>query len=123
MTGKLEPEISKRTYILTEVVGLVDYWVKVRGSVEKVYHVNMLKLWHYRGWDGQKEDISANLEENTDDDDVLSYPGYLGKVSVDDVRLVYDLSSEQRHQLKALLVEYSYVFINVAKKLISSPTL
>ena len=115
----------KGPYLITDKVSPVDYKIRLRGNVEKIFHVNMLKLWHERTDDSYsgKQEILACLEVisglSTDDDqsdvdfNVKITPGIEGKETVDDVTISEQLSLEQQQQLKELLGEYTDIFSDV----------
>jgi hypothetical protein len=42
-------------------VSPVDYKVKVRGGKEKVFHVNMLKVWHERVEKDKDNDVQTDI--------------------------------------------------------------
>ena len=97
----------KGPFTITDKISPVDYKVKVRGGKEKVYHVNMLKLWYERV-DNNKcvnADIAACLNvisglntEVEDGEDVHAAitPVLKGKDSIDNVNISPDLTQEEK---------------------------
>ncbi|CAC5374158.1 unnamed protein product [Mytilus coruscus] len=118
----------KGPFVVTDKVSPADYKVKVRGK-DKVFHVNMLKLWHERVYDNEDNsvptDIAACLniisglstDDDTDDSEMSTAitPVLKRKESADDVRISQELTDEERQQLKELLSEYDDIFSDVPK--------
>ncbi|CAC5404352.1 Transposon Ty3-I Gag-Pol polyprotein,Transposon Ty3-G Gag-Pol polyprotein [Mytilus coruscus] len=118
----------KGPFVVSDKVSPVDYKVKVRGK-DKVFHVNMLKLWHERVDDNEDNsvptDIAACLniisglttDDDTDDSEMSTAVALVlkRKESVDDVKISPELTDEERQQLKELLSEYDAIFSEVPK--------
>jgi hypothetical protein len=51
----------KGSFVVTDKVSKVDYKVKVRGGKEKVFHVNMLKVWHERVEKDKDNDVQTDI--------------------------------------------------------------
>ncbi|CAC5370657.1 unnamed protein product [Mytilus coruscus] len=49
-TSKLRASL-KGPYVITDKISLVDYTIKMKGTTEKIFHINMLKLWYDRSDD------------------------------------------------------------------------
>ena len=89
----------KGPFVVTDKVSPVDYKVKVRGGKEKVFHVNMLKVWHERVEKDKDNDVQTDIaaclnvisglstDEGTDDSEMnlAISPALQRKESVDDV--------------------------------------
>ena len=115
----------KGTFVVTDKVSPVD--VKVRGGKEKVVHVNMLKVWHERVEKDKDNDVQTDIaaclnvilglstDEGTDDSEMnlAISPALQRKESVDDVHISPELTSDERKQLKELMVEYDDIFSDV----------
>lgn len=48
----------KGSYVITDRVSPVDYNIKLRGNTDKVFHLNMLKLWY-----GKPHDVESSKRE------------------------------------------------------------
>ena len=117
----------KGPFVVTDKVSPVDYKVKVRGGKEKVFHVNMLKVWHERVEKDKDNDVQTDIaaclnvisglstDEGTDDSEMnpAISPVLQRKESVDDVHISPELTSDERKQLKELMVEYDDIFSDV----------
>lgn len=117
----------KGPFVVTDKVSPVDYKVKVRGGKEKVFHVNMLKVWHERVEKDKDNDVQTDIaaclnvisglstDEGTDDSEMnlAISPALQRKESVDDVHISPELTSDERKQLKELMVEYDDIFSDV----------
>lgn len=65
----------KGPYVITDKISPVDYKIKMKGTTEKVFHINMLKLWYERSDDleSSKTEVLACLDiisslSSTDDE-------------------------------------------------------
>lgn len=116
----------KGPYAITDKVSPVDYKVKLRGSTEKIFHVNMLKQWYERSvQDPEKLEVLACLEviasvssEDDHQDDTFHEkisPEMVGKESIRDVTICDELTDKEKGQLESLLSEYSDIFSDVPK--------
>lgn len=114
----------KGPYEVVDKVSPVDYKIKMRG-VEKVFHINMLKLWYDRNEDSGKKDVLACLEVisclskevDSHEEEVSEkmIPVMESKETIKDVCISPDLSKEEVNQLESLLEEYSDIFNDVPK--------
>lgn len=118
----------KGPFIVTDKVSPVDYKVKVRGK-DKVFHVNMLKLWHERVDNDLDNNVTTdiaaclnvisglNTDEGTDDSEMTTdiTPVLKSKENVDDVTISPELTTVEKQQLKELLSEYEDIFSDVPK--------
>jgi len=114
----------KGPYPVTDKVSPVDYKMKVRGGIEKVFHVNMLTLWHDRAEDEDKIeilsclDVIAGLSSEQGELEELNaemIPVVDGKETVKDVDLSTELSEQEAVELQDLLSEYPDIFSDVPK--------
>lgn len=119
----------KGPFEVTDKVSPVDYKIRVRGGKEKVFHVNMLKLWHERVDNDKGNTVTAdvaaclkvisglNTDEGTDDSEMNTAitPVLRRKESVEDVNISPELTVEENKQLQELLSEYEDIFSDVPK--------
>ena len=87
----------------------------------------MLKVWHERVEKDKDNDVQTDIaaclslisglstDERTDDSEMnlAIYPALQRKESVDDVHISPELTSDERKQLKELMVEYDDIFSDV----------
>ena len=109
----------KGSFTITDKVSPVDYRIMVRGGKQKVFHINMLKLWHEMdSHTCMKTDIAACLSVisglNTTEEgvDPAITPPLERKEIIDDVHISDDLSEEEKKQLKELR-EYQDIFSDI----------
>ena len=105
----------KGPYTIIDKVSPVDYKIKINGKTEKIFHVDMLKLWYDRTDDRQdsRTEVLACLEViaglNTPDEDCDSHlnvsltPNIESKESINDVTICDELTFEQKQRLHDLL--------------------
>ncbi|CAC5401084.1 unnamed protein product [Mytilus coruscus] len=115
----------KGPYVITDKISLVDYKIKMKGTTEKIFHTNMLKLWYDRTDDleSSKTEVLACLDiisslSSTDDEEDIDFnakvvPVIEAKETIDYITIYEELSVEQKQQLGQLLFEYSDIFSDV----------
>jgi hypothetical protein len=115
----------KGPYTIIDKVSPVDYKIKINGKTEKIFHVNMLKLWYERTDDieNSRNEVLACLDVisglSTPDEDcdsdlhVSLTPNIESKESINDVTICDELTVEQKQQLHDLLSDYSDIFSDV----------
>lgn len=115
----------KGPYTIIDKVSPVDYKIKINGKTEKIFHVNMLKLWYERTDDieNSRNEVFACLDvisglstpdEDCDSDlNVSLTPNIESKESINDVTICDELTVEQKQQLHDLLSDYSDIFSDV----------
>jgi hypothetical protein len=104
----------KGPYTIIDKVSPVDYKIKINGKTEKIFHVNMSKLWYERTDDieNSRNEVFACLDvisglstpdEDCDSDlNVSLTPNIESKESINDVTICNELIVEQKQQLHDL---------------------
>jgi len=121
-------------YKVVGVVGDVDYKIEVDSGKVKTYHINMLKRYFHREADNSqrnkdKQDQNEHVNQaasvacviqdevaegmSVSDEEVLPLYNLKRKVTVDNVVINPDLTTEQQTEVKQLLKEYEGIFSDV----------
>ena len=98
----------KGPFEVIEPVGINDYRIKIGGNI-KVFHINMLRKYRERI---PTDAIAAiSMVENVSDDDLDSDPELsASKESWIDAKINPELSSQQKSEISALLLQFSDIF-------------
>ncbi|CAC5417984.1 unnamed protein product [Mytilus coruscus] len=118
----------KGPFVVTDPVSPVYYKAMVKGK-EKVFPVNVLKLWHERVDNDKDNSVPMDIvpclnvisglstDDGTDDSEMTTAitPVLKRKESADDVKISPELTDEEIQQLKKLLSEYEDIFSDVPK--------
>ena len=103
----------KRPFDVTEKVSSTNYRVQI-GTANKLFHINMLKLYVQRESDEVETGVTAGLSIaiiDDEEDELVVVPDRYGtQQTVADVHLENHLHADQFQQLRELLDEYSDIF-------------
>ena len=112
----------KGPYEVIDQISPVDYKIRMRGGIEKVFHINMLKPWFERqSVEGTKEVLACldvinliNSEATEEiDESIMGNPLIIPKESYKDVEFSKTLTKGQQTELSELCSKYPDVLTDV----------
>ena len=110
----------KGPYKVIEKVSPVDYKIQLNRKNEKVFHINMLKLFYEREQNTheideavQCLDIICSLTEEVEDEQVICNPLLVQTESWNDVIISDSLETEKKNDIKSMLEQFTDVITNV----------
>ena len=113
----------KGPYRVIEKVSPVDYKIQINRRTEKIFHINMLKVFHERAKDESERheaiqclDIVCSIEDSYNEDDGVEttcMPTGNQKETVKDVNISSDLLTEQNLEVGEMIHSFSDVFTDI----------